>query len=63
MEEELNKQNPEVNSEPKMPKKSKKKFIIIGIAVVLVLVIAAIIFLVCTGKVNFTKKSKLFSAI
>lgn len=63
MEEELNKQNPEVNSEPKMPKKSKKKFIIIGIIVVLVLVIAAVVFGVCTGRVNFTKKSKLFSAI
>lgn len=63
MDEELNKQNTEVNSDPKMPKKSKKKIIIIGIAVVLVLVIAAIIFLVCTGRVNFTKKSKLFSAI
>ena len=63
MGEELNNQNPEVNSEPKMPKKSKKKFIIIGIVVVLVLVIAAIVFGVCTGRVNFTKKSKLFSAI
>ena len=46
-----------------MPKKSKKKFIIIGIAVVLVLVIAALVFFICTGKVNFTKKSKLFSAM
>lgn len=63
MDEELNKQTPEVNSESKMPKKSKKKFIIIGIAVVLVLVIAALVFFICTGKVNFTKKSKLFSAM
>ena len=63
MDEELNKQTPEVNSGSKMPKKSKKKFIIIGIAVVLVLVIAALVFFICTGKVNFTKKSKLFSAM
>lgn len=61
--EEGNNLNPEVNSEPKMPKKSKKKVIIIGIVVVLILAIAAVVFCVVTGKINFTKKSKLFAGI
>lgn len=61
--EEGNNLNPEVNSEPKMPKKSKKKVIIIGIVVVLVLAIAAVVFCTVTGKINFTKKAKLFAGI
>ena len=61
--EELDNQNSEIKSEEKVPKNSKKKFIIIGAIVVLVLVIAGIVFGACMGKVNFSKKSKLFSAI
>ena len=61
--EELDNQNSEIKSEEKVPKNSKKKFIIIGAIVVLVLVIAGIVFGACMGKVNFSKKSKFFSAI
>ncbi len=59
--EESNNPNPEVTSEKK-PKKSFKKFLIIGIVLVL-LVVAAIVALVLTGKVSFSKKSKLFNTI
>ena len=53
--EELDNQNSEIKSEEKVPKNSKKKFIIIGAIVVLVLVIAGIVFGACMGKVNFSK--------
>ena len=59
--EESNNPNPEVTSEKKS-KKSFKKFLIIGIVLVL-LVVAAIVALVLTGKVSFSKKSKLFNTI
>ena len=62
--EDLNNQKSELNPEEKMPKKGfKKKNIIIGSIIVLILIILAIVVGVCTGKVNFTKKSKFYSAI
>lgn len=66
--EESNNQNSESNSEfnpkEKTPKKGfKKKNLIIGTIVVLVIIIAAIVIGISTGKVNFTKKSKFYSAI
>ena len=62
--EELNNQNPEINSGSK-PKGSKKKFLVIGIviAIVLVLVIVAGVILSVTGKVNVSKKAKFMSSI